>query len=167
MRIPQVPGKIKVNTVGRILSEVNSAYIAGLFDGDGAIMAHIEKHSEKRFGFRVRVIIKITQKHPKILYWIKTVTKLGSVDKDRTTYEWILRNQSEVLDFLIKLKSFFRVKNKQAQIAIKILQIEINSQKDLLKKAKLADTLSGFNVRSKGRRKNFATRIEESIPRND
>ena len=31
----------------KIVSEVNKAYISGLIDGDGAIMACIEKHTEK------------------------------------------------------------------------------------------------------------------------
>ena len=48
--------------MGRILSEADRAYLAGLIDADGAIMASIEKHREKKFGFRVRVTLKITQK---------------------------------------------------------------------------------------------------------
>lgn len=86
----QVPDKIKVNPVGRIISEVNKAYLAGLFDGDGAIMALIQRHPEKKFGFRIRVIIKITQKDPKILKWIKKEFGIGDVVVNRTTNEWIV-----------------------------------------------------------------------------
>lgn len=158
---------IKVNTVGRMLSEANLAYIAGLFDGDGAIMALIEKHSEKKFGFRVRVIVKITQKDPKVLYWVERTTKLGSVVKSRTTHEWILRNQTEILEFLKNIICYLKNKDNQAKIAIRILQFKIRTYKDLVNIGKLADALSNFNVRSKGRRRNFVARIQESIPRND
>ena len=58
---------MKVDPVGKTLSEVNRAYLAGFLDGDGAIMACIERHPEKRFRFRVRINIKISQKGDKIL----------------------------------------------------------------------------------------------------
>ena len=55
------------SAVGKMRAEVTRAYLAGLIDGDGAISATIEKHSEKKFGFRVRVEIKLTQKDDKLL----------------------------------------------------------------------------------------------------
>ena len=42
------------NTVGKIPSEIDFAYIAGFIDGDGAIVAWIERHREKKYGFRIR-----------------------------------------------------------------------------------------------------------------
>lgn len=153
--------------MGRIFSEASIAYLSGLFDGDGAIMAFIERHKEKKFGFRVRVAIKVTQRNSEILYWIKREFGLGNVVKNRTAYEWIIRNQKEILIMLFQLKKYLKIKAKQAEIAIDILQINVLSYKDLLKVAKLADSLSEFNVRSKGRRKNFLTKIKENVPRND
>ena len=46
-----------VNTVGKGCSEVDRAYLAGFLDADGAIMAIIEKHQEKKFDFRIRIIM--------------------------------------------------------------------------------------------------------------
>jgi len=43
---------MKVNPVRKIFSETDRAYLAGLIDGDGAIMACIEKHDE--YEWRVR-----------------------------------------------------------------------------------------------------------------
>lgn len=159
LHLLQVPGKFKVSTVGRMISVANLAYIAGLFDGDGAIMALIEKHSEKKFGFRVRVILKVTQKNPEVLYWIQKTTKLGNVVSNRTTNEWILRNQMEILEFLKQMTRFVRIKKKQIKIAIEILQKTVKNQKDLINIAILADSLASFNVRSKSRRKNFMMSI--------
>lgn len=159
LHLLQVPGKFKVSTVGRMISVANLAYIAGLFDGDGAIMALIEKHSEKKFGFRVRVILKVTQKNPEVLYWIQKTTKLGNVVSNGTTNEWILRNQIEILEFLKQLVGFVRIKKKQIEIAIEILQKPVKNQSDLVNIATLADSLASFNVRSKNRRKNFMTSI--------
>ncbi|MCX6704796.1 MAG: hypothetical protein NT162_00445 [Candidatus Woesebacteria bacterium] len=153
--------------MGRIISEVNKAYIAGLIDADGAIMASIEKHNEKKFGFRVRVIIKITQSNPKILFWIQKVFLTGRIVKNRTTYDWLVKDQKDVSKTINIIKKYLKVKNKQAKIALKILNLKIISKNSLINIAKLADTLASFNVRSKNRRKNFAIKIEENIPPND
>jgi len=153
--------------VGKVLSEVKRAYIAGLIDSDGAIMALIEPHSEKRFRFRVRIEIKFTQKSPLILKWLKSELAMGSVKRNRTTYDWLTRDQKEIQELLKQLVSFLRIKKRQAQIALKILETEINSQKDLLKVARLADALSFGNPRSRNRRKNFAVMVKERISPND
>ena len=152
----------------KILSEVNKAYISGLLDGDGAIMACIEKHAEKKFGFRIRICIKISQNNFKILNWCKFVTGFGNIRHVKgEEYEWIIRNQEDAKFMLEWLVSFSKIKNKQAKLALKILNTEIKTIKSLMKNAKLADTLSRLNVRSQGRRKNFMTMIQDSISPND
>lgn len=152
----------------KILSEVNKAYISGLIDGDGAIMACIERHAEKKFGFRIRIYIKITQNNDKILNWCKFVTGMGNIRNVRNKeHEWLVRTQEDanlLLEFLIP---YLRVKKKQAKLARKILNTKIKSAKKLLKIAELADSLSKLNVRSQGRRKNFAIMIQKSISPND
>ncbi len=158
---------MKVNPVRKILSEVNRAYLAGLLDGDGAIMACIEKHKEKKFGFRVRIYIKISQNDSKIVKWCKSITLLGQVRKNRNEYEWRIRGQEEAEFLLELLLPYLRVKRKQAKLAKKILNTKIVKFKNLLEKAQLADTLSKINIRSKGRRKNFMTMIQENISPND
>jgi len=50
-----------VHPVGKTIPEVLKAYIAGFLDGDGAIMALLERHPAKRLGFRVRIWVKATQ----------------------------------------------------------------------------------------------------------
>jgi hypothetical protein len=166
----QVPGcyiKIKVNTVGRMLSEAERAYIAGLFDADGAIMAMIEKHNEKKYGFRVRVVLKVTQSKEPVLNWLKDKLKTGYIGKNRSTYDFVVKDQKECFRVLELIQEFLVGKTKQAKIAKEILEHKVTTRNELIRKAQLADALSSFNVRSKNRRKNFATKIKESIPRND
>ena len=158
---------MKVNPVRKTFSEVNKAYLAGLIDGDGAIMACIEPHKEKKFRFRVRVCIKISQNDSKVLKWSQKITRFGNIRQNRNLYEWYSYDQKIIRDFLISLLPYFRVKKKQSQLAIKILNSKITSKKDLIKVALIADALSRLNVRSKGRRKNFATMIQESVSPND
>jgi hypothetical protein len=149
----------KVNAVGKKYSVVERAYLAGLLDGDGAIMACIEKHSEKKFNFRIRIVVKITQSKKINLEWLKNNFKVGLIKQNRSAVDWIIRDQQAVDSLLKLIIPYLRVKKKQAEIALKILKIKIKSRKTLIKVARLADSLSRFNVRSQNRRKNFASMI--------
>ena len=158
---------MKVNVVGKEFSEVELAYLAGFIDADGAIMATIEKHQEKKFGFRVRITVKITQRDVCILEYFLQQFQVGYVRKNRTTFDWLIRSQKDVKVILNLLKPYLKSKSKQAVLAETILNIEIVSQDDLVEAANLADSLSRFNVRSQGRRKNYVSMIQESFSRND
>ena len=161
------------SAVGKMCAEVTRAYLAGLIDGDGAISATIERHSEKKFGFRVRVEIKLTQKDDKLLRSLAREFKAGRVssnrknDSDYTTHDWIIRDKNDCIRILEDIRPFTRLKKRQTAIAIKILQSTVITRKDLIKNALLADTLARFNVRSKNRRKNFVSMIQAHISSND
>gem|GEM_PF-3894391 len=141
--------------------------MAGLIDADGAIIASIESHAEKKFKFRVRVIIKVTQKDQDILIWLKETTQFGRVVKNRTVFDWILRYQRHALIFLEMIKPFIRGKTNQLELALRILSTPVETYQDLISVAQLADTLASFNVRSKNRRKNYVSKIQETVSRND
>ncbi len=158
---------MKVNTVGKLVSNAEFAYLAGLIDGDGAIMASLEKHSEKRYGFRVRVIVKIAQKKKEFIDWIPNTFGVGSVRSCDNSFEWLVRDQKEIALFLQRILPFLRIKRKQALIATIILRESISSKEDLIKVAELADSLASLNVRSRNRRKNFAHLICDINSRND
>ena len=158
--------------MGKGCSEVERAYIAGFLDADGAIMAVIERHREKRHGFRVRVALKVTQHDRKILDWIQRTLRVGIVRANRLgdtrqTFDLHIRDRADVREVLVTLLSYLRVKRRQADMALRILDQTIESKKDLIRAARLADALSRFNVRSKSRRKNFVSKIQEHLSPND
>jgi hypothetical protein len=158
---------MRANSVGKECTEVDRAYVAGLVDGDGAIMASIEPHSEKKFRFRVRIVLKVTQKGRRDLAFLPKLLRCGSVRANRTTHDWITRDQEEILRVLRLLSPYARAKKRQIDIAIKILETPIRSKQDLMHVARLADTLSQFNVRSNNRRKNHVTMIQAHFSSND
>jgi len=163
---------LEANAVGKVGVEVKRAYLAGLIDGDGCIMATIERHSEKKFGFRVRVEVKLTLKEKRLLEEFVREFKMGHVncnrrDTARATHDWIIRDKSHLALLLEFIKPYSRLKRKQIDIALQILQSIIHIPDDLLKNARLADALSSLNVRSKNRRKNFATMIKIPVSSND
>lgn len=90
--------------MGKILSEVKRAYLAGLIDGDGAIMACIERHTGKRFKLRVRVTVKITLSSKQEIEWIRKITEVGGIRKNRRTFEWIVRDQKDVKWILLLIR---------------------------------------------------------------
>jgi hypothetical protein len=156
-----------VNTVGKKYSEVERAYLAGLFDGDGALMACIEAHPEKKFRFRVRLFVKITQKKKDFLIKLNKELSWGDVRLNRRAYEYDIRNQKDIRSFIELILPYTRIKKTQLLLGLKILKENINSQKKLVEIACLADALSKLNVRSQGRRKNFASKIQEYFSSND
>ncbi len=163
---------LEANALGKVGVEVKRAYLAGLIDGDGCIMATIERHSEKKFGFRVRVEVKLTLKEKKLLEEFVREFKMGHVSCNRrgtalATHDWIIRDKSDLALLLEFIKPYSRLKGKQIALALQILRNSIQTPADLMKNAKLADTLSSLNVRSKNRRKNFATMIKIPISSND
>ena len=158
---------MKVNLVGKQYFEADKAYTAGFLDADGAIMATIEKHQEKKFGYRVRITVKITQSKRNILDWFLKRFRIGLVRKNRTTFDWKIRNQKEIVQILTELLPYLKVKKIQAEKALIILQKEIKNPQHLRQVAILADSLAQHNVRSKGRRKNFVQMIQEHCSPND
>ena len=158
-----------VNTVGKESSEADRAYLSGFLDGDGAIMAVVEKHQEKKFGFRVRIIIKISQRDREPLMWFKDKFGVGSIRSNTRSFDWIIRNQIDAEKVLDLIMPYVKAKRKQTKIAKKLLELnqKVNSKEEFLVVARLADSLSKFNVRSKNRRKNGSIMVEEFFSRND
>jgi hypothetical protein len=159
----------KVNTVDKNYSKVFLAWLAGFFEGDGSILCYVDRAKGYKFKFRIRVLIKLSQKSNKVLYEIRKDLELGNVllnkrkDSKLNYFDLIIANQDDVLLFINLIKPYVRFKNNQLEIAIKILSKRrlISSEKDLLQLAKLADSLSILNIKSNNDGKKYTTMIKE------
>mgnify|MGYP001584771192 CR=1 FL=1 len=154
-----------VNAVGKNIIESERAYCAGFIDADGAIMVCIEKHAAKKFGFRVRVSVKITQRDKSVAEWFLKKFGVGRIKAnrfgtDRTNFEWEVKDQKVAAEVIEILLPYLQFKKRQALLALRILRTPIRSKAKLQKTARLADRLASFNVRSRLRRKNFASMIQ-------
>ena len=150
---------MNASAVGKKFAEVERAYLAGLIDGDGCIMATIEKHREKKFGYRVRIELKVTQKKSDLLGWLFRRYQRGRVSRNRSTFDWIVRDKIDARYLLEFIRPYTKSKRDQVDIALQILAMSDSTCAQLLKAARLADSLSRLNVRSKNRRINFASMI--------
>jgi hypothetical protein len=132
-------------------------------------MCFVDKAEGYKFKFRVRVIIKLSQKSNKVLQGIKKDLQLGNIFFNKRKYsklnyyELVIANQDDVLLLIHLIKPYVRFKNNQLEIAIKILtdRKTISSEKDLLNLAKLADSLSILNIRTGNDGKKYTTLIKE------
>jgi hypothetical protein len=156
-----------VHPVGKTIPEVHKAYLAGFIDGDGAIMALLERSPTKRFGFRIRVWVKATQQRQSDVCWLREELEIGRVQAGHGCWEWLVKDQSDVRWLLEAIRPFARVKARQVNIALAILNYRIESADDLGEVAELADALSLLNVRSRGRRQNTAAMVQGFVSRND
>jgi hypothetical protein len=148
-----------VHPVGKTIPEVYKAYLAGFIDGDGAIMALLERHPAKRLGFRIRVWVKATQLRKSDVSWLREDLAIGQIQAGHGCWEWLVKDQSHARWLLEAVRPFVRVKARQVGIALAILERRIDSIDDLAKVAELADALSLLNVRSRGRRQNTAAMV--------
>jgi hypothetical protein len=156
-----------VNSVGKKYVEVNRAYLAGMFDADGALMACIEHHPEKKFKFRVRMYVKIAQKNERFLRQLQRELEWGKVRINNRVYELDIKDQTHIYKFIDLVYPYSRLKRRQLDLGRKILETKIHSREDLLQVAQLADTLSSYNVRSRSRRKNYTSKIQAYFSSND
>jgi hypothetical protein len=153
--------------VGKTIPEVLKAYIAGFLDGDGAIMALLERHPAKRFGFRVRIWVKATQLRQHDVAWLRDELGYGQVRANRECWEWLVKDQSAAEMLLREIRPYVRIKAHQVDLALQILAHRVDSVDDLRQQAEWADALAALNVRSRGRRQNCAAMIQGFVSRND
>jgi hypothetical protein len=156
-----------VNSVGKKCVEVDRAYLAGLFDADGALMACIETHNELKYKFRVRMYLKIAQKNEQFLRDLQQDLGWGNVRLNRQVFELDIKGQDQIKSFIKLIYPYSRLKKRQLDLGLRIITSKISSIDDLVKVARLADTLSSYNVRSSGRRKNYTAKIQAHFSSND
>ena len=100
--------------------------------------------------------------------WLQNEPGFGQVRASRACWEWLAKNQLQVQWLLRAIRPFARVKARQIDIALQILQhTGSNPIDDLYQVADWTDALSALNVRSRGRRQNTAAMIQGFVSRND
>ena len=115
------------NTVGSRRS-LSDDYIAGFLDGDGSIVATLERYNSNRFPYRVRLKVNFTQhtRHKHILNRIQQA--LGGYGAIRTSQskqlaELVIQERNQVRLVLVRFASRLAIKNRQARLGIKVLDL--------------------------------------------
>jgi hypothetical protein len=101
-----VPNHHRIDNMAMTLAE--SAYLAGLFDGEGCITSQIIDNQA-----HVRIII--AQKSPMILNWIKEQTGIGSISLNTSNNNCYYRvtGRENVRKFIKLIYPFSKIKKDQ------------------------------------------------------
>jgi hypothetical protein len=121
------------NTVGS-QHYPSDTYLAGLFDGDGSVVATLERYNSKQFPYRVRLKLNFTQhaRHIKTLERIQGA--LGSagairVNKRKNLAEFVVQDRHQVQTVLARLEPHLIIKKKQAQLALSAIEMLKTNEK--------------------------------------
>ena len=106
-----------------VLSDLDSAYIAGLLDGEGGISL-IRNHSysqNRKTTCALRVSVSNT--HIGVLEWLALKVGYGRIDKSSSSFNtrkvcwcWTINGRRSI-DFLKQLYPFLKIKKFQAEVA--------------------------------------------------
>jgi hypothetical protein len=109
------------------LTEVEKAYFAGIFDGEGTI----GYYQRKRGYYQIQ--LAITNTDFGLLTWIQSVvpygfTRVRESRRDHPSrlpqWEWTLTAKAEAHEVLTELRPYLRVKGRQADVLLSLLDGE-------------------------------------------
>lgn len=145
------------------------AYIAGFLDGDGSIFFQIVRRKDYVRGFQVRGSIAFYQRtdQHRILSFMKRQFGCGYIRHRKTGIsDYTVVESKEVRRILLLLRPHVRLKKRQLELGLRILQ-RLESRKD-------ADFLAACRLTDRFRRLNYSKRrtvtcasIAGSCPRRD
>ena len=106
----------------------SDAYVAGFFDGDGSLVAILEKNSSKYLRtYRPRIKINFTQhlRHAQMLEGLRNYLGAGVIRlvPSHKLAELVITNRIEVKRIINKMLPHLVLKKKQALIALEILSL--------------------------------------------
>lgn len=147
-------------------SKFSDSYVAGFLDGDGSIVATVEKRPERRrFPYRVRLKINFTQ-HIRHIGLLAEIQKfLGGIGSLRKTSahnlaELVIQDRKEVRELLKKLLPVLVLKERQAKIMLATIEIYDKatvkirssiSEKEFAKILSLVREIRNLNSRTGGK----------------
>ncbi len=146
------------------------SYIAGFLDGDGCIMLQLVYRHDYVFGYQIRASIVFYQdiRNRHFLEWLKK--KLGYVgyvrNRNDGMSEYTIVGVKAVTQVLKLLKPYLKLKEKQVNLALKVLkQMPVSGDKltpkELLRLSKLVDGFLFLNYSK--RRTNTSIKVEEFL----
>ena len=149
------------------MDPITLAYIAGFLDGDGSIFFQIVKRKDYLRRFQIRSSIAFYQKTEQswILSWLKEQLGAGYIRHRKTGIsDYTVVGSGEVKGILLLLQPYVKLKRKQLELSLPILQNleNLQSNADFLEACKMVDKFKNLNY-SKKRSITHAT-VSESLP---
>jgi hypothetical protein len=115
------------------LTDIDRAYIAGFFDGDGSLICQIVKSSKHKLGFYIRISIVFIQRTDKhwFLMNLRDMLKYGSLRKRKDGIsEYTIVSGDPVRLILLELLPYLKIKRSLALHVLKIIECKRNINND-------------------------------------
>ena len=127
------------------------AYIAGFLDGDGSIFFQIIPRKDYKQKFQIRSSIAFYQKRDNvdILDWLKNLFGVGYIrHRKEGVSDYTIVDSKEVKKILLLLQPYVRLKKKQVELGLDILQ-RLEKNENFLDTCKLVDKFKQLNYSKK------------------
>ncbi|MFH0808661.1 MAG: LAGLIDADG family homing endonuclease [archaeon] len=136
------------------MDETILAYIAGFLDGDGSIFFQIVPRKDYKQKFQIRSSIAFYQKtkYVEILDWLKEIFRCGYIRHRKTGIsDYTIVESKEVRKILELLKPYVRLKKRQVEIGLEILDKleDKKTNQDFIEICKLVDKFGEMNYSKK------------------
>lgn len=132
------------------LTATDLAYLAGFVDGDGCINAQIVRRKDYVLKFQIRVSVTLFQKTSRHWFLLQIEKSVG-FGKPRKRpdgiSEYTVVGSSSVKHLLTALLPFLRLKKKQAQFVLQIIDTLSKTQdpQAFVKLCEMVDTIADLN----------------------
>jgi len=153
------------------LEDVELAYLAGLIDGDGCLFMSFSPHTGGGKTLTVIPMLKINLNEREAWLLEELRVKYGGYltrHKGVKAMEWGSENRRVLKSLLRKLLPYLRLKKKQAELMIRVLEImekaepsKPRAREDILEIAKLSDEISDLASGRRGKRKWNYEKVKE------
>lgn len=125
-------------------------YIAGFLDGDGCIMAQIITRPDYKLGFQIRLTIQFTQHLKRKIYLekLKDILGVGYVRQRGLICDYIITEPKNVYTFLKQIQPFLKIKQKQANLVLTIIEqlpLAKDSPAKFIELAHMVDHVASLN----------------------
>lgn len=108
------------------LTEVEAAYLAGLFDGEGCVGYYKRADKSCRYSYVSLVCISQTDFRP--IMWLHEKIGFGSVitkqGKKHIEHQWTTNKRQYVYEFLEAIKPYLILKKEQAEVLMTHIESE-------------------------------------------
>ena len=134
-----------------IMDKTILAYIAGFLDGDGSIFFQIIPRKDYKQKFQIRSSIAFYQKRDNvdILDWLKNLFGVGYIrHRKEGVSDYTIVDSKEVKKILLLLQPYVRLKKKQVELGLDILQ-RLEKNENFLDTCKLVDKFKQLNYSKK------------------
>jgi hypothetical protein len=145
------------------------AYMAGFIDSDGSVVAQIVRKSDYAYKFQIRVLVQFSQRTSRKhhLEKLRKEVGYGHVVTRKDMSDFVITEPRILCEFLQLLQPYLRIKKKQANLIIKIIQ-ELPSAKvskeKFIELCKLANQVSELNEPKKPLKNTWQVVQSELLP---